>query len=271
MKSRHGFTLIELLVVISIVSILSSVLLASLKSARESARIASTGAFNAHTRHAFGADAESIWTFDDETGVTLKDFTLKHPGTLDDVSMRSAITPANYGNSLYFDGAKDATVGTLTIPKNATVSMWIKTASNANGTFLSVFGGGRTFKFGVQNQASNRRFLVYDSVYNGQNRNYYSNKVIGDGEWHHVVWTTNGTVYVLYIDGVEDKRTARNFSPITGTGTIGSDQGGTTFLGYLDDVAIYTQTLLASDIQNLYFAGLKHRNENVAGVGEVVR
>jgi prepilin-type N-terminal cleavage/methylation domain-containing protein len=64
---KKGFTLIELLVVISIIGLLASLVLVSLSSARESARIAALKQFSTSIYHALGANIIGYWNFNDGT------------------------------------------------------------------------------------------------------------------------------------------------------------------------------------------------------------
>jgi prepilin-type N-terminal cleavage/methylation domain-containing protein len=64
-KMRSGFTLIELLVVIAIIGMLSSIVLSSLNSSREKARIAAGLAFANHTYRGFGGEAIGVWNLDE--------------------------------------------------------------------------------------------------------------------------------------------------------------------------------------------------------------
>ena len=63
-KKNSGFTLIELLVVIAVIGILASIIIITLKSPIEKARIAGGEEFESSLRHAFFSDASGIWTFD---------------------------------------------------------------------------------------------------------------------------------------------------------------------------------------------------------------
>ena len=69
MSNRYkGFTLIELLVVISIIGLLSSVVLSSLNTAREKARIASGQAFHTQMHSINGANAILMLSLDEGSG-----------------------------------------------------------------------------------------------------------------------------------------------------------------------------------------------------------
>ena len=77
-----GFTLVELLVVISIISLLVSVVLTSVNSAREKARIAAGKQFYSSLDHALGASAIGSWSFESGGGLTAYDASGNNNGTL---------------------------------------------------------------------------------------------------------------------------------------------------------------------------------------------
>ena len=60
-----GFTLIELLVVIAIIGMLASIVLVSLRSSQDKARVARGLQFSQSVYHAIGVDATGIWRFDE--------------------------------------------------------------------------------------------------------------------------------------------------------------------------------------------------------------
>ena len=80
-----------------------------------------------------------------------------------------------------------------------------------------------------------------------------SEKVITDGQWHHVVLVWNGYRRSLYVDGQEVISDPHDFNALSATGGIyiGANKNldtGTFFSGLIDDVRIYDVGLTANEI-----------------------
>lgn len=73
-------------------------------------------------------------------------------------------------------------------------------------------------------------------------------------QWHHVVWTSDGSNGVMYVDGVQVDADA--IAPQTGTvGLIylsTYDQADNDFIGKLDDVRIYNRAITAAEVTRIY-------------------
>lgn len=74
MKRNKAFTIIELLVVISIIGLLASIILVSLKDARESARVAALKEFSASIKHVLYGNTIADLTLDSIAGGVTSDF-----------------------------------------------------------------------------------------------------------------------------------------------------------------------------------------------------
>ncbi len=246
------------MVVISIISLLSSIVFASLSSAKERARGVGALKFNASLFNVLGANAEGYWNFNEGSGTVYNDVTNQHSGAPvgSPSPSWSTDTPTGTGSSLSFMGTGYVvTAGTVSTPSpHVTISAWIKTSSTAGQTIFSVRGGGHIY-FGL----TGGRLYVY--VNNSNSPSMISPTVVADGKWHHVAWTSDGVKSVMYIDGQTDLTLARTSTAVPSiTAYIGRDvEYPPTFTGLIDDVAMYAQTMLASDIRNVYLAGLSSR------------
>ena len=111
---------------------------------------------------------------------------------------------------------------------------------------------------------------LYDSEGNFAIRRASPNEVLAkDGQWHHVVFQRQGSIPLMFVDGVE----LTHPGYLTGSGTVGSiDNDEARFVigafyrpsdgiyprrfeGYLDDVRVYNRALSPAEILQLYQLG----------------
>ncbi|MBS1793246.1 MAG: carboxypeptidase regulatory-like domain-containing protein [Acidobacteria bacterium] len=92
-----------------------------------------------------------------------------------------------------------------------------------------------------------------------------------NGEWHHIALTRNGTILILYVDGVAAGSAAYsepiNLSSVSNY--IGGGNGSAMWDGLLDEVEIFNRGLSPTEIQAIYNAGSagKCRQCSAAAVG----
>ena len=260
-KFLTGFTLIELLVVISIISLLSSVVLASLNSARDKGRIAAGQKFSSSLHHMIGDELAGEWTFDqDDAGDS--------SGWGNDGLINGA-TPGNgvMGRAMFFDGNDYIEIGSnlnITARTSFTYSAWVKPTST--GSNMAVVGG---------RHGDRDSFIVVPTGkirFRGDDTLVDSNGTIKWDEWNHIAVaydydavTEMNTTISLYIDGVLDRTGPPSSWHM---GTFDNWSNSTRWIGYesrqlyyftggIDDVRIYKKTLTAAQIQQHYAEGLE--------------
>ena len=269
MKQSRSFTLIELLVVISIIGLLSSIVLVSMKGTREKARIAKGLEFSQSINNALGADAVGIWRFEEGVGSTVYDYSgYGNNGTLQNFNFTpsSGWTTGIIGNALSFDGVDDyvnfGNDASLRITDKLTFEAWIKfTKLPSESAHVRLFGKKGTGDYFVYLLNTNNKPVF--STWGGWSSAV--NTPISDHNWHHLVITYDDSLdkVVFYLDGVLDvERTQTGTITATAAVLAISDTGITfPFNGLIDEVRIYNQALSAFEIQKHYAEGLgKHDN-----------
>ncbi len=256
MKNR-GFTLIELLIVIAIIGILSAIVLSSLDSAREKARLASGKALATQFDIAEGDQVVGMWNFDECSGLTTGDAAgFGGTGTLVGGVTWSTDTPSGKGCSLSFDGSS----GYVTVPPSTaldigtndlTIAVWVKTTASVGQRILT---HSSTAGYAAKLNASGNAAMIYNSLVGA------TTPSINDGKWHFVAFTVDHNTGNLTncVDG-SCTQVASYFTPANiadgSTFYIGADSGGgTLFNGKMDSLRIFTKTLTAMEVGKLYAA-----------------
>ena len=256
--------MIELLVVISIISTLSSMILASLNSAREKGRIAGGILFSDNLYHSYGAEATSMWDFNEQTlGAFVPDTGANN--NLIPSAGPPAVVPGIIGNGLLFNGSNYLTSSKpVSLGLDWTIAAWVK-PELGNGTMQTIVSLG-----GIPS-------IVYTGGLGfGGTWNYNPGfaETLWSGKrspnmWYYIALTHNNTNNntVLYVDGREVGRdTERDSVAVSSTVCVGShwtlpnNCNSYTFYGIIDDVKVYSQSLASKDIERLYAKAITKYN-----------
>ncbi len=267
MKNK-SFTLIELLVVISIIGLISSIVLVSMKGYGEKARMAKAKQFSSSVQHALGSEAVGIWRFEKGSGITAFDESgFGNDGELKNFSAPPIpssgwTTDGIYGNTLVFDGDNDYVEipdsPSLNITDAITIEAWVKTTDQAKRNPIA----SRNFGWLIYAPAQDGNLLFYANDGTDIASLVYAWQSEWNNNWIHIVgvyrkytgdWTAKG-----YVNG-ELVGTNTN-SAFDGMGSTGLDTnigrlGAYYFNGTIDEVRIYDTALSTAEIQKHYAEG----------------
>ncbi len=278
-----GFTLIELLVVISIIGLLSSVVLASLGSSREKARIAAGQQASGSIFRGYGADSIAYFDFEDTDTSVIKDSI----GNGYSIAMPSGCSivndsPTTGGKGLYCSGTN---TGARFIPGNSedrsatnaanvsfTYALWFKPTEAQPGVNRMLMGreGNHSGITMTGNKVGAFTYIVPGA---GLTVNISSGPVLTIGKWYFIAYSVDAVSKVtrLYVDGKEVGSNSFALYTLWDNSNyyfyFGAPGNTSTYstVGTLDKVGIYKRGLGIAEIQARYLAEApEYKNVQVA-------
>lgn len=189
------------------------------------------------------------------------DETINH----NDGKAKNSVTLAEgiIGNALSFDGVDDyvqfQNSSSFNIPGDkVTVSLWTKLdykPSSLPGSFGPLFDS-ETDEYSLYEDRSNKELRFKATSVAGAARPGIPDTEIVTGEWINVVGVYNGTVAMIYLNGVKKKELALTGNVRSGVipmlGKSGSTGTPSYFKGFIDEVEIYDRALTEAEIVEKY-------------------
>ncbi|MCU7492031.1 MAG: T9SS type A sorting domain-containing protein [Ignavibacteria bacterium] len=213
----------------------------------------------------------SYWKLDEQTSGSYSDFKKINNAA----GSSSPVLQGKVGGAQYFDGVTSK----ISVPASASLDFTSKGSFSLEAWFMSqtppsqfqailsrsFSSTGANWYMGINPTNGKARFYISGG---GQTASLYGTTVT-DNQWHHIAATRNGATgdIKLYVDGVLTAGTNKSFnvdfSGSTSKLEVGSFLGGSLLKGTLDEVAIHSAELSASEI-------LQHFQNGMAGQGYIL-
>ena len=168
-----------------------------------------------------------------------------------------AVAAFSNAKSIDFDGSNDYMISDSNIAiTRGTYQFWMKTTTVENGTPLYWSAGQHAY---LVSSGGNLYFWV---IFPMGNKLYNSGSLLQDGNWHHMLWTTEGasgasSSIKIYIDG-DLKATQTQTSTYSDVNTkleIARYNPYNWYTGQMDEVAIWDVALDADAVTAVYNGG----------------
>ncbi|MBI2573671.1 LamG domain-containing protein [Candidatus Woesearchaeota archaeon] len=186
---------------------------------------------------------------------------------------------ARFGNSFYFNGTQNITLGDQLesiLNTNYTFAVWVyPTANTTIETIFSKYSdtsGDIKAQFMFAYRLGKFRQLRYGNIGGSTWRDYMTTDKFSLDNWYHVVFVGNpvGDTFQIYVNGTEVAGTKGGTGAITtiadsteNTRVGGARGGAYSFDGFIDELAIWNRTLSPEEIQILYKRGAVRLNLSV--------
>ena len=251
---QKGFTLIELMVVISIISLLSSVVMTSLSSARAKAVLTATEEFQAGIDHAIRDQLVGEWLFNNGSSQTtqLADSSgFGNNGTL--VGSGSYMSTGGYNSQGAFNFSGSGYISTgfgMASGGQGTINLWVNPSSigtigilqsPSNGLLMRMYSSGQ-LDVGVHSGG--------DITFN----NFFTTA----GKWYMITIVWNGSAITVYQNGTKMTSSSNGVNtPVSIQNlAIGQGENGVgNFTGLIDDIRVYSTGYGLSEVGRLYAEG----------------
>lgn len=168
--------------------------------------------------------------------------------------------------AMEFNGLDEyISANTLSINNAITVSAWIKTSTTGIQTIVNEDQANSNRSWNLLLEPGNKIQIVIKNTNGTVNNKLRSTALeVQDGNWHNIIFTYDGTSNAAglktYVDGGNLESFQLSSTGISNTNTlglfIGSLQGnnGWRFNGDIDEVAVWSRALEATDVQTIYNA-----------------
>ena len=279
---KRGFTLIELVIVIAILGIVASGIVIAVNPLGKlnSANLAKVKTFSASTENALIISQVGKWSFEETSSPSLDTSGYGRHAYWSATGVTSEIEAnceLGFGRCVRLDGSN----GSMSMSDNAfsnlstgTISAWVflTGSSNIQGiVFWAQSSIGRQLIFEIETQKVH--WAIQPGFSCGYSPSwcpdgYGSTTNIPYNRWNHIAVTVDASGWKLYLNGNLDKSvpSAREANFFNDIGTlqsyrIGEGYPGSLrhFRGMIDELSIFSEALISSQIQHLYAQGTIRR------------